>query len=255
MKNSTLTAVSRFCRALFFVLLLTAGIPASPHAQTQFMGWAGTFQNIRFSRNFGLWFDGQIRSTDQWQETQALLLRPGLNWYLTKNLTATAGWTYVHQRRTAGHTHGYLAEHRSWQQLLLTHPLKKATVSHRLRLEQRHLPRPLARDNSLVADGYAQASRLRYFTRGVIPVGSRDKPGAFSKGYFAAFQNELFVNMGDATAVNGNVFDQNRAYLAVGYRHSKQFDIELGYMNQYISMTGGASQNNHILQCATYLRL
>jgi hypothetical protein len=255
MKNSILIALTRLCRAVLLFLLLTAGIYGTSTAQTQFMGWAGTFQNIRFSRDFGLWFDGQLRSTDQWRETQALLLRPGLNWYITKSLTATAGWAYIHQRRTVGHTHGYLAEHRSWQQLLLTHRVHKATVSHRLRLEQRHLPRPLVQDNSLVADGYTQASRLRYFTRGLIPVGGMDKPGAFSRGYFAAFQNEVFFNMGDATAANGKIFDQNRAYLAVGYRHSKQFDIELGYMNQYISTANGGSLNNHILQCATYLRL
>jgi hypothetical protein len=124
-----------------------------------------------------------------------------------------------------------------------------------MRLEQRHLPRPRVEDNSLIADGYLQASRVRYFTRGLIPVGQAGKTGVFNKGYFAAFQNEVFVNMGDASAVNGKVFDQNRAYLAAGYRSSKQFDIELGYMNQYISTADGGSQNNHILQFATYLRL
>ena len=96
------------------------------------------------------------------------------------------------------------------------------------------------------------ANRLRYFFRDVIPFSGKKQ---FAKGMFASVQNEIFVNLGDKSNVNGKFFDQNRAYISVGYRFVKSFDAEIGYMNQYVSGKGSSYVNNNILQLATYLRL
>jgi len=285
-----------------FLIFATTG---SAFAQTQFTGWLATFQNYKLSNRTGLYFDGQFRTTSQLGQMQALLLRPGLNLYLTPALTATVGYAYIPQQRISGGVTGYLPEHRIWQQLLFTHSifsrqgqghtaahhpadsvyhpaasahhLPAATLTHRLRLEQRFLPKHHAEGNALVQNGHRYAGRIRYFARTVLPLTSHRSGGAsanplhngtspssmtqssapapFTKGFFAAVQNEIFFNIGDTTPVNGKLFDQNRAYLAAGYRWSRQFDTEIGYMNQYISGTGSNSTNNHILQVATYLRL
>jgi hypothetical protein len=68
-------------------------------------------------------------------------------------------------------------------------------------------------------------------------------------------QNEVFVNIGDKSAVNGDIFDQNRAYGAPGYRFSSRFDAEMGYLNQYINGRNDAFSNNPIVQMAVYTRL
>ena len=242
----------------------------SARAQTQFAGWAATFQNYKLSDKFGLYFDGQWRSTAQVQQMQALLLRPGVNFYFTPSLNGAAGYAFIPQQRISSGVTGYLPEHRSWQQLVYTHSVKTGhgshpiQVNHRLRLEQRFIPRHHAAGDALVHDGHHYAGRLRYFARGVIPLvrhqasalasSSSPKP-PFTKGFFAALQNETFFNTAHQSAVNGKLFDQNRLYAAAGYRCSSQLDIEAGYMNQYISGTGSNSTNNHILQVATYLRL
>jgi hypothetical protein len=142
---------------------------------------------------------------------------------------------------------GYLPEHRVWEQIIFTHKIKpvRATVSHRLRLEHRYIPRHHAEGNSLVLDGHRSAGRLRYFTRGVVPL-----QASKNKGLFAAVQNELFFHTS-----NGGSFDQNRAYVAAGYRMGPQLDLEMGYMNQYVAGAGNTYANNHILQVATYIRL
>jgi hypothetical protein len=72
-------------------------------------------------------------------------------------------------------------------------------------------------------------------------------------GIFAALQNEVFLNLQHKDQLNGKVFDQNRAYLALGYRFSKKFDLEAGYLNQAIR---GASVNtsNNVIQLALYTR-
>ena len=69
------------------------------------------------------------------------------------------------------------------------------------------------------------ANRFRYFNRAIISL-KKQKP--FVKGAFAAVQNEVFLNIGDKSAVNGKFFDQNRLYLAAGYRFSPKFDGEIG---------------------------
>jgi hypothetical protein len=241
------------------ILLITTAGPA--FAQIQFAGWVGTFQNYKLTKKTGLYFDGQLRSTGQLQQVHSLLLRPGLNIYFNPAFTGTVGYAYIHQQRSAGGVMDYIPEHRIWEQLMYTHSLAHstrshshhgvpaATLTHRLRLEQRYLPRFHAEGNSLAHNGHAHAGRLRYFARSVIPL------TPFTRGFFAAIQNEIFVNISGSSAVNGKFFDQNRAYLAVGYRYSRQFDLEMGYMNQYISGAGSNSTNNHILQVATYLRL
>ncbi|HEY4060383.1 MAG TPA: DUF2490 domain-containing protein [Puia sp.] len=268
-------------RSITLILLLLAAIPHHARSQTQFSGWLGTFQNYKITGKTGLYFDAQIRSTGQWQQVHALLLRPGLNLYLTPSLTTTVGYAYIPQQRISGNVTALLPEHRAWQQLLFTHPARighnhphrttpsghpkhpvlTASFSHRLRLEQRYLPLHHPEGNTLVQHGHRYAGRLRYFTRGLIPLNSQASPGQqtstppFTKGFFAAIQNEIFFNIGDPSPVNGKVFDQNRAYVAAGYRLNRQFDMELGYMNQYINGTGSNSTNNHILQMATYIRL
>ncbi len=74
---------------------------------------------------------------------------------------------------------------------------------------------------------------MRYFIRGVVPL--RGDKASFSEGPFFAFQNELFLNLQHRDHVNGKVFDQNRLFLAGGYRLSSRYDLEVGYMNQFIN--------------------
>jgi len=249
---------------MLVIFLTIIGIRPT-HAQTQFTGWLATFQNYKLSPKFGLYFDAQFRSTDQWRQMNALLLRPGVNFYFTPSLTGTVGYAYIPQQRISSGVKGYLPEHRTWQQVTYTHTAhlghhaRNTTISHRFRLEQRYIPKHHAEGSSLVHDKNVYAGRFRYFTRAVIPSSPAPagtaSPRAFTQGFFAAVQNEIFLNIGDPSPVNGKLFDQNRAYLALGYRCSKQFDVEMGYLNQYISGAGSNSTNNHVLQVATYIRL
>ena len=84
---------------------------------------------------------------------------------------------------------------------------------------------------------------------GIPARGRFTPPQEVLEGVFAAVQNEIFFHTAD-----GGSFDQDRAYVAAGYRMSPQFDIEMGYLNQYAD-AGGTSTSNHILQVATYIRL
>jgi hypothetical protein len=138
----------------------------------------------------------------------------------------------------------------------VSHKAGTAAVSHRFRLEQRFVPSPALDNRGLKVDEYNYSTRLRYFVRGIIPLANRQ---SFSRGVFAALQNEFFINISNKDNVNGQVFDQNRVYGAIGYRFGKQLDMEAGYMNQYVRRRAvegrGNNLSNHILQLAVYTRL
>lgn len=246
-------------RYIFIIALLLLNMDRVS-AQTQFTGWLADFNTVKINTRLSLHSDFQLRSSDQLEHVQTLLLRAGLNYHVNKKLVLTGGYAYIHNRRVITGVSGYAPEHRLWEQLLFTHPLvvgsgvhaKKGTLAHRLRLEQRFIAKSFVMHNELKNEGNVYANRLRYFIRNVTPLIPWSAEG---EAPFLALQNEVFVNIGDKSGVNGEFFDQNRAYIALGYRFGRQFDAEFGYMNQYVNGRGRTFTNNHILQVATYVRL
>ncbi len=237
-------------KKIILFLLIFTGIHTT-YAQTQNSGWLATFNTVKTGKKTSIHSDFQWRSADAIKYTQTLLLRAGLNYHYNKQLTFTAGYAFIDNYRNIGGIDGYVAEHRIWQQMIYSHSISKISTSHRFRLEQRFLPKAIVDNNSLQKEGSMYANRFRYFIRNILPLNAA--PG-FSKGMFAALQNEVFLNIGNKENVNGKTFDQNRLYMAVGYRFSKSFDLEAGYMNQYINGRNN-DVNNHIAQIATYIRL
>lgn len=225
---------------------------SSLHAQSSFSGWLASFNTFKTGKKTSIHTDIQWRSTDEIKQMQTLLLRPGVNFHLRKNMVLTAGYAFISNKRTVNNVSGYAPEHRIWEQLLVNHKLKKIAVTHRFRLEQRFIAKSTVVNNELENDGSLYANRLRYFIRNVLPF---TKSTAFSNGPFAALQNEVFVNIASADATNGEIVDQNRLYIAAGYRFNAAFDLEAGYMNQYVNGRGKTFTNNHIVQLAGYLRL
>ena len=227
--------------------MLSLAVPA----QTQFTGWLASFNTFSNEGKTSIHLDVQLRSTDEFRYVQTFLARTGVNVKLKNNITGTAGYAYISNRRTVNTITGYSPEHRIWEQLLVSHPFLHSTLAHRFRLEQRFIATPSVQSGELKADGNVFANRFRYFFRTVLPL-ARQKP--FKKGWFGALQNEVFLNFGDKSHVNGKTFDQNRAYGAIGYRLSPVVDLETGYLNQYVTGRSGFV-NNHVVQFAVYTKL
>lgn len=237
--------------ALLFCLFCIAYLSTS--AQVQQSAWAASFNTFGLVGKWSLHFDAQVRSTDNVKEVQSILLRPGINYHINKSWVATAGYAYIPARRTIGNLSELLPEHRAWQQLVYNHKWSRVASAYRLRFEQRFLPVVNYNLADMWKDGHQPAYRLRYFMRHVLPL---KKVDAFTKGIFFALQDEVFMNTGNKNNVNGRTFDQNRLYLALGYRlpHTK-IDLEGGYINQYIKGRDRHFTNNHIAQIAVYKRL
>lgn len=223
------------------------------HAQTaNFGGWLATFYTVKVNKKVSVLLDAQLRSSKQAEHISTILLRPGISFNFSKSISAAVGYALNDARRNAGELSQLIPEHRIWQHVILRHKILSASSQHRLRLEQRFLPKVYAQNNSLHHNGYNYASRLRYFTRSIIPL---KKTNQFTQGIYGVLQEEVFLNLGNKAAVNKRAFDQNRLYGAVGYRLSPKLDAETGYLNQYMITASGSVVNNHILQISTYLNL
>lgn len=235
------------------IIIVFVALAGTAYSQPQFTGWLASFNTFKTGKKTSIHFDAQLRSTDELKQTQTILLRPGINFHINKQWTVTAGYAVIFNRTVSGTASDLVPEHRTWEQALFNHKLEQVAVSHRLRLEQRFIPRiTVSPANDIDVQDYVTSHRIRYFIRNIIPL---EKRMASSQGFFAALQNEVFVNIAGAANANGETFDQNRFYIAAGYRFSRKADIELGYMNQYVNRRGKAFTNNHVVQVAGYLRL
>ncbi|KIC00618.1 hypothetical protein OA88_18330 [Flavobacterium sp. JRM] len=239
--------------SLISITILFLSTTVNAQTQNTLTGWSAAFFTYKLNDKFSLHFDGQARSTDELKNLQSYIIRPGLNYHIKDNMIATVGYAYIGNNRSVMDIGGWVPEHRIWEQFIFNQKFTLAnrpvTLQHRFRLEQRFMGQAIIEQNELVTDSYEFAQRLRYFARSIFPLSKTDN---FTKGAFLALQNEVFLNVQNAP--NDSFFDQNRAYLALGWRLSPKFDLEAGYMNQYVL---GKSNNtvNNIVQVAAYVRL
>ncbi len=232
-----------------FILLFAHQMSAQTNHENS--GWFMLLNSTKFNEKWGLHFDAQFRSGDDLGFVKNVLIRPGLTYFTGKNSNVTVGYllnqTYFKGEVTRldgiGDFKDPLNEHRIWEQFIVNDKMSTIFATHRFRLEQRFI------ENNGSPDVFAQ--RFRYFFRLVQPL--QKKQEKFIEGPFVALQNEIFLNLQNKQKVNGSFFDQNRAYLAAGYRFSTKVDIEVGYLNQ---MQKGKQINtlNNVAQIALYTR-
>lgn len=226
------------------VLLMAFG---KLYAQTQHQntGWFFFLNNTKFNEKWGLQFDVQIRSAGDWDHVRNTLVRPALQYFINKNSNVALGYLWQTTRVKPVGTDDYISlnEHRIFEQYIYNHKISSVFASHRLRVEQRFIER--------IGNEDLFSQRFRYFFRLIQPL-QKTQP-TFTKGAFVALQNEVFLNLQNKKQLNNSVFDQNRAYLSLGYRFSKKMDIEAGYMNQTVNGLANNTVNN-IVQLALYTR-
>ncbi|TKC13218.1 DUF2490 domain-containing protein [Pedobacter polaris] len=229
--------------ALTILLFMAIG-KISAQTQIQNSGWLFILNSTKLSEKWGIHFDLQARSADNWSYLRNVLIRPGITYYINNRNNATIGYLLATTKtETFGAPDINTNEHRIWEQYIFTHKLKSSFITHRGRVEQRFIEQ--ANGNDIFAQ------RFRYFFRLMLPL--QGKVGVFDKGAFVALQNEVFLNIQNKELLNDSLFDQNRFYIAGGYRFSKKLDLEVGYLNQY-SNGKTINTSNRVAQLALYTR-
>jgi hypothetical protein len=201
-------------------------------------GWYMYFGDHKLSDKFGLHTEVQVRRYNVLKDPQQLLLRGGVNYNLTPTAMATVGYGYIETHPYGDYpAAGKFPEHRIYEQLQLKGSLGVIEMTHRYRLEQRWV-KPAG------AEEATYLNRARYFLRGTLPLlGSTLE----AKEPYLAVYDEVLIGFGKN--VQHNIFDQNRAYIAIGYKLSSAAAVEAGYLNQIVQKSNGVIfEHNHTLQ-------
>ena len=66
---------------------------------------------------------------------------------------------------------------------------------------------------------------------------------------FIGVYDEVFLGFGEG--IGKNVLDQNRLYLALGWKFNKQTNVQVGYLNHFVLKGNGINaERNHTAQIA-----
>lgn len=257
-------------KKLIYLLLFVFFISNFAEAQIdpkadQFNGWIFYTGNHKITEKWGLHTEYQFRRSDGFSKPMQNQIRLGIDYNFTKQVSASIGWSYIEtsaygdfEDEVPSKYNNYkFNEQRIWEQFIIKHEhVGRFHTDSRFRLEQRYLqsyknfgtatePEFLRYDDS--QEGYWKyRQRARYRFRVQVPLTNAEMK---DNTLFFVAADEIFANFGKNVAAN--IFDQNRLYLALGWRFTKDTNVQLGYMNQFIEKGDGAhKENNHTMQVA-----
>jgi hypothetical protein len=216
---------------------------------TQSNAWILYTGNHKLSSKLGVHTEYQWRRADGFQNWQQSLLRLGFDYFASSNLSATAGYawivTFPYGEQPVGHE---FQEHRIWEQVNLKSKYGRFEIQHRYRLEQRFLENWIKGAEGIYTKSdnlFRQRIRYRFMIQ--VPLTKKELT---DNTLFLNVNNEPFIGFGKG--IGKNILDQNRFNASLGWRFSKDFNIQLGYLNQFIVKTDGIkAERNHTFLFST----
>lgn len=184
---------------------------AQVNGEEELGAWYMYFGTSRISERLSIHSEAQFRYYETTGNFNQLLLRTGLNYHINPEAIATLGYGYISTDGSFDEPVGSLdsREHRIFQQFIVKNKLSVVDLEHRYRLEQRFI--------SLGGNSNTE-HRARYRLQIQFPIAG---------DFFASLYDEIFLNL------QGEVFGQNRAYAALGYRVSPNLSVQLGYLKNH----------------------
>jgi hypothetical protein len=211
--------------------------------------WINYLGNHKISNKLSIHTEYQWRRAGGFQNWQQSLMRIGLDYTLNPNVSLTAGYGWI-----VNFPYGdqpvltQYTENRIWQQLNLKGKIETKfrtfDIQHRYRLEQRFIENYFKNSSGNIEKGdNLFRQRVRYRAMVLIPLSKKTMQ---DKTLFLNLNNEIFLGFGKG--IGKNILDQNRFNAAIGWRFNSNFNIQIGYLNQYIVKSDGIKvERNHTL--------
>ena len=227
--------LSRLSHALVALTIVVCGSSGIASAQTiddtglWFAALGnGKFKSLSEDASIRWWFDAHWRLRNDSDGFNQSIIRPGLGYALDDLQTIWAGYGWI---KTSPVTGNDFDEHRIWQQWTASPTLGAWKLLHRSRFEQRW-----------VETGNDVGLRWRQMLRG-------QKILTGCPQWSAIVWDEAFFHLNDTDWGARSGFDQNRAFIGVGFKRCQHDRIrtEIGYLNQFINRQGAPDGMNHIL--------
>ena len=179
--------------------------------------------------------DAHLRYSDDANDFEQSIFRPGFGYALPKNHTLWAGYGWIANSPEIGDT---FHEHRFWQQHSWKTKVGSFGLASRSRLEQRF------REGSQDDTGW----RFRQFiklTRSILDDGP----------LYWSLWDEVFLNLNDTDWGAQSGLDRNRIFAGIGWQPKSipYLKGEVGYLNQLIDRPSGINRMDHLLSLNLFL--
>ena len=196
---------------LLLLLVAAPGLRAQVNGEDNWGAWLMYFGTNRVSDAFSIHTEAQFRYWEVGSNFNQMLLRTGANFHLSDENIATAGYAYILTDGSFEEPAGALdsREHRLFLQFIQFNNYRKLRFEHRYRFEQRFIS---------LGDNSDTEYRARYRLQLTHPINDI---------FFVNWYDEIFVNL------QGNVFGQNRLYLALGAKFSPELSVQAGYLKNH----------------------
>jgi hypothetical protein len=199
-------------------------------SETEEQTWLGYFNQTRFTNKSGMWLDLHLRFTGNFvDQVGQTISRAGYTYYVNDHVKLTAAYAHATRYSTSGGPD--VPEYRPWQQIQWVEKKNSFTMMQWIRLEERF--RRIVSAGELT-DEYSFNYRIRYNMAFTIPLKGKQ---VVAKTPFLFANNEVMINFGKEIVYN--YFDQNRAFVGLGYQFTSQLNSQLGYMYIFQQLTGG----------------
>ena len=200
--------------------------------------WLAYFDQARLSNKWGLWFDYNLRTKENFFDNFSVsILRFGLTYYLNTDTRFTAGYAWAEYFPGDNHKNISQPEHRPWQQIQWYTKYGSKKMMQWIRLEERFRHKIL--NDDALAEGYNFNFRARYNIRYEVPLDKKKlRAGALS----FVVNNELHINFGKQ--IVNNYFDQNRFFAGLKMQLDPTIYVQVGYLNVFQQLAAGNQYKN-----------
>lgn len=184
------------------------------------IGWYQYFGTIQLNDKISIIPEYQWRRENFITSWQQSLARVSVNYKTKSGITLQGGYGFIQSFPFGDYPtlKGIQNENRIHQSLIWSSIHGKFDLQNRIRLEQRWFMPYLPGDTKSV-----YYNRIRYMLKVSYPINAKLK---------AIVWDELFASFGKN--VKGNVFDQNRLFVGLGYEWAKGQKVELGYFSHIV---------------------
>ena len=210
--------------------------------------WFGGYTTYWLTKKWGYYGEYHIRRADFLSRMSKLYIRIGANYRVSDQLKLTFGvvnrytWSDHPDRPTET---AYVPEYRFWEQAIFKTRQLGLKIYHQLRIEQRW-----RRSTSTLDPTYYYYNRFRYKFLFYGPlVGPLLETGSL----FFCVYNEIFMQAGKK--VEYNHFEDNRAYIGLGYGLTDSIHLHVGYMKSFGQLSVFKFRNHDIFRISVYHKL
>ena len=206
---------------LISVLVVLITSPAvAQNAEDELGNWLIYNGTIRFSPDWSVFTEGQLRLWEITSNVNEAFLRAALHYdfpnshaYVGLGYLHTASWPYEDSEQSGKESF----ENRIYQQFTISQHWSRSRFEHRYRIEQRWITRTSN-------DEVRFSNRFRYRLQVTTPLNRETMEAG---AWFLNFYNEFFITFDDP-----RVFDQNRLYGAGGYQFAPLVNLQIGMLWQ-----------------------